>query len=84
MLHASVSHHQRCANLPLCQQAPLSSTLLPLFEILGFGLSKPTKYSFGQPQLARQLSIGQRAQFYPQNLYSCQTDLGQLIFGADY
>ena len=26
MLHASISHHQGCANLPLCQPAPLSPT----------------------------------------------------------
>ena len=28
MLHASVSHHQGCANLPLCQPAPLSPTII--------------------------------------------------------
>ena len=31
----------------------------PVFEIRGFRLSEPTKYSDGQPQLAKQLSIGQ-------------------------
>ena len=32
-----------------------------VFEIRGFRLSEPTKYSAGQPQLARQLSVGQPA-----------------------
>ena len=30
-----------------------------VFEIRGFRLSEPTKYSDGQPQLAKQLSVGQ-------------------------
>ena len=33
--------------------------LKSVFEIRGFRLSETTKYSDGQPQLAKQLSVGQ-------------------------
>ena len=44
-------------------QQSLGRDPLPLavFEIKGFRLSEPTKYSDGQPQLAMELSVGQPA-----------------------
>ena len=53
--HRWLSQPGQCCHSPVIRST--------VFEIRGFRLSEPTKYSDGQPELAKELSVGQPALF---------------------